>query len=89
MSEIVYGVLTSGFLLSSCYLLTRCICYPSIIPKPYNKDEYYVITKKQYERLNNKQPTRDLVKPPEYTPKAPEQVKGVEEPTENSPIISV
>ena len=65
MSGIFYGIFEIAFLLSSCYLLNKCICSP---PINQMSEYYYIVPKEEYERLNDKQPllAGATAAPPEY-----------------------
>ena len=64
---IFYGIFEIAFLLSSCYLLSRCVCSPPLAnAQMVDVNEYYIITKDEYERLNDTQPMLSGTPPPVY-----------------------
>ena len=66
MSTIFYGVFEILFLLSSCYLLNKSTCTSPLVKLPtIDVNDYYIITKDEYERYN-KQSLLLGVAPPEY-----------------------
>jgi hypothetical protein len=83
---IFYGIFEIAFLLSSCYLLNRCVCSSPLVNVPIvDVNEYYVITKDEYERLNDKQPMLSETPPPVY--KALADQSDQTEPAESAPHI--
>ena len=72
---IFYGIFEIAFLLTSCYLLNRCVCTSALAnAQMVDVNEYYIITKDEYERLNDKQPMLSGAPPPVY--------KAIEDQTE-------